>query len=69
MATNRYSHIRTGWLWGCAIFVFMTGGLISYSLYLQPLRDETTFRMVSAVTITLTGICVISATAHRWLNR
>ncbi|MBU0678342.1 MAG: hypothetical protein KJ626_09505 [Verrucomicrobia bacterium] len=59
------------WLWWLAMFILILGGAIAYFLSQQKVNPDARKLMSITVLLTLigTGICVISATADRWIQR
>jgi predicted membrane channel-forming protein YqfA (hemolysin III family) len=63
-------HPRSG-LWWLAILILIAGGAIAYTLTLDPAAQDGSRRamLVLSISIALSGICVISATAGWWMKR
>ena len=59
------------WLWWLAVLIAGTGGAIAYLFRLNTLNSSALAHsnMAIAITAILSGICVICATAGRWLGR
>jgi hypothetical protein len=71
MDMHRQPQSLTAWLWWLAFLIAVVGGAAAYMLRLNTMRASSVSmsNLVIAVTVSLSGICIICATSGWWMRR
>ena len=71
MDMHRRPHSLTAWLWWLAVLIAVVGGGVAYLLRLNAMDSRALgwSNLIIAVSVSLSGICVICATSGWWLRR
>ncbi len=68
---QHHPHSLTAWLWWLAILIAIIGAAVAYMLRMNVINERALAwsNLAIAATVSLAGVCVISATSGWWMRR